>query len=313
MINFFRLHVLGFFILVLGQFSGCACRCDVQSELPAKTATVSSTESESSIAARVGGSVISERELEDAARMDLKKYDAEIYDIKSRHLDDLVDARLLELEAESRGISREALRQTIESGQETVFYGGLRSKHGVETHLRVPRAEIGISGSPMRGAKTAAVTIVEFSDFECPFCARIQPIMRQIRQEYPDQVQFSFRHFPLPFHRRAPRAHASAICAGEQGRFWEYRDMIFDRGVKIEPANLISYARELGLDLGQFEACVDDPRHMEKIRSDFQDGVEAGVQGTPAFFINGRLISGAQPFEVFARIIDEELKNSDRP
>lgn len=290
--------------------AGCACPCSKAGKAVSATPTAITANGEP--AARVGGEIISSEELDRASQEGLKRLAGEIYDIKSQQLDQMVGERLLALEAKSQGISVGELQKRIQTGTRQAYFESLKKKYGVTTHLEPPRVNISLKDTPIRGAKNASVTVVEFSDFECPFCSRIQPVMKQLRSNYKDRVNFAFKHFPLPFHRRAKKVHLAALCAGEQGRFWEFRDMIFDHPGKIDPADLNGYAERLGLNMPDFEKCVSDERYASKIESDFQEGVEIGVQGTPSFFVNGRPLSGAQSYSTFSTVIDEELKKSDK-
>jgi protein-disulfide isomerase len=164
------------------------------------------------------------------------------------------------------------------------------------------------SGSaPIRGGKDAQVTIVEFSDFQCPFCSRVNPTLAQINQTYGDKVKVAFKHLPLRIHPDAPAAHAAAESAHRQGKFWEMHDKIFANQREIKPDKLREYAKEIGLDLEKFDKDVVSPDVKKRVDSDSQEADKLGVSGTPAFFINGRYLSGAQPFESFKKLIDEEL------
>jgi protein-disulfide isomerase len=162
--------------------------------------------------------------------------------------------------------------------------------------------------SPVLGDPNAPIQITEFTDFECPFCASVQPTLNRIRNVYGDQVQFKFKHFPLPMHRNANSAHLASLCAEEQDRFWEYRFQLFRHQRALNKKLYLGLAKELGLDLAQFETCVGEMRYQFRIDQDMEEAFRAGVSGTPAFMINSNLISGAQPFEVFEQIIDAELR-----
>lgn len=171
------------------------------------------------------------------------------------------------------------------------------------------RVEVSTSpDDPVRGNPQAPVTIVEFSDFQCPFCARVEPTLKQILKDYQDQVRLFYKDFPLPIHQNAQNAALAALCAKEQEKFWEYHDKLFENQEKLGVLDLKRYAQELGLATTQFNSCFESKKYQAQIDQDIKDGQAAGVQGTPAFFINGRLISGAQPFENFKAIIEEELK-----
>jgi protein-disulfide isomerase len=159
-----------------------------------------------------------------------------------------------------------------------------------------------------KGNPKAAVTIIEFSDFQCPFCSRVGPTMKQIQDTYGDKVRIAFKHNPLPFHADAPLASKAALAAGEQGKFWEMHDKMFGNQQAIKRENLVAYAKEIGLDAGRFEKDLDNPKYDDVIKKDLAEGAANGANGTPTFFINGRQLVGAQPFDAFKAVIDEELK-----
>jgi len=162
----------------------------------------------------------------------------------------------------------------------------------------------------IEGDPNAPITIVEFSDFECPFCSRFySQTLIQLRTEYIDtgKVKLIYRDFPLSFHPEAQPAAEAAECANEQGKFKEYHDMIFENQSQIGDATYKRWAAELGLDTEQFNSCVDEGKYRAEVQADFAAGQAAGVSGTPTFFINGQKIVGAQPFSVFQQIIDAEL------
>ena len=160
------------------------------------------------------------------------------------------------------------------------------------------------------GNKNAKVLMVEFSDFQCPFSKRFyQGVFPQIEKEYikNGKVKFAYRNFPLMFHPLARPAAMACECAGEQGKYWQMFDKL-SKGDSLEKDYLKKYAKEVGLNMGSFEACLESGKTKIRIDSDMSDAQKLGVQGTPAFFINGRLVEGALPFEAFKKIIDEELK-----
>jgi len=161
------------------------------------------------------------------------------------------------------------------------------------------------------GNKNAPITIIEFSDFECPFCGRFfNQTLPSIKEKYIDtgKVKLVYRDFPLSFHPNAQKAAEAAECAGEQNKFWEMHDILFEKGVSGGINSFKQYAKDLGLDTTKFNSCLDSGRYTNEVQKDFQDGQSYGVSGTPTFFINGIEVVGAQPFGVFQQIIDAELK-----
>ncbi|MBI2573521.1 thioredoxin domain-containing protein [Candidatus Woesearchaeota archaeon] len=171
-------------------------------------------------------------------------------------------------------------------------------------------ANIDITGQPIKGNTNAPVTIVEFSDFECPFCGKFfEETYPQLEKEYikTGKVKLVFMDFPLSFHPQAQPAALAAACANEQGKFWEYHDLLFKNQELLSAENYQKWATDLELDATKFKTCVDSQKYLKEVQKDLTDGQEYGVSGTPAFFINGKLLSGAQPFTAFKAEIDAQL------
>ena len=187
------------------------------------------------------------------------------------------------------------------------FLDRLRAKTPVALMLEPPRQPVKAGDAPAKGAANAPIEMIEFSDFQCPYCLRAAPTVKQVLDTYGDRIRFVYRHYPLPNHPNARPAAEAAQCANEQGRFWPYHDRLFADAGKLGDADLRKTAAELGLDAARFNACVDSRKYTAVVDADMRAGEDAGVTGTPAFFINGRMLSGAQPFSEFKRVIDEEL------
>src|SRR4029079_5136842 len=182
-----------------------------------------------------------------------------------------------------------------------------------------------VKGAPIKGAKDALVTIVQFSDFQCPFCTRVEPTIDQVMKEYNGKVRVAWRDLPLPFHPNAMPAAIAARADGDQGKFWEMHNKIFADQQHMDRETYEKYAGELGLNMGKFKAALDAQKGKDAIEADSAAGRKvgdpseaasaaggkSGARGTPAFFINGKFLSGAQPFEMFKAKIDEELKTAD--
>jgi protein-disulfide isomerase len=173
----------------------------------------------------------------------------------------------------------------------------------------VKRYDIPADDDPVRGSQNAPITIIEFSDYECPFCRRWhQEVLPQIQAKYGDQVRHVYRDFPLySIHPNAGPAAEAANCAGEQDAYWDFSDLLFSGAQPLERSGYEAFAQELELDLAAFTQCLDDGRHKAEVDADFAYASELGVRSTPTFFINGLAVVGAQPFEVFEQIIDMEL------
>ncbi|HET9551328.1 MAG TPA: thioredoxin domain-containing protein [Anaeromyxobacteraceae bacterium] len=173
-----------------------------------------------------------------------------------------------------------------------------------------PKVEVAATG-PTKGPDAAPVTIVEFSDYQCPYCARAEGTVKDLLEleKYKGKIKLVYRDYPLPSHNLAPKAAEAAHCAGDQGteKYWAMHGKLFAAAPKLEVTDLKAYARELGLDGGRFDKCLDSGEKAKTVQEHAKAGEEAGVRGTPAFFINGRLLSGAQKLEAFTAIVDAEL------
>ena len=167
--------------------------------------------------------------------------------------------------------------------------------------------DIEVGDSPIRGSKDAKITIVEWADFQCPFCVRVNPTLEQIAKEYGDKVRVAFKHLPLSMHNKARAAHQASEAAHRQGKFWEMHDRIFASPKDLSPETYLRYAREIGLDIDKYNSDFSSSSVRKVVDADLAMARKLGVSGTPSFFVNGRFLSGAQPYGSFARLIDEEL------
>jgi protein-disulfide isomerase len=192
------------------------------------------------------------------------------------------------------------------------YLNTLKAKTAVRVMLEPPRSAVRAGTSPAKGPANAPIELIEFADFQCPFCLAASPTVKRVLDTYGDRIRFVYRNFPLQNHPDARPAAEAAQCANEQGQFWAYHDRLFAVQGKLSDADLKKIAADLGLDSARFNACVDQHQYKSVVEADTQAGAEAGVSGTPAFFINGRLLSGAQPYDAFKRIIDEELELKKR-
>jgi protein-disulfide isomerase len=171
--------------------------------------------------------------------------------------------------------------------------------------------KVALGDAPRKGDPEAKVTIVEWSDFQCPFCGRVVPTLQQIEKTYGADVRFVFKNNPLPMHPDAPYAARAAIAAHRQGKFWQMHDKLFSNQSNLERADLEKYAQEIGLDMNKFKAALDTGKFKSRIQEDAQYASKVGARGTPSFFINGKPFSGAQPFENFKQVIDQELARAE--
>lgn len=214
--------------------------------------------------------------------------------------------------ADVRPQVRDAVKQARTQEARQVYMNSLRAKFSVAVLLQRPRVEVAHDLARMKGNSAAPVTIVEFSDFQCPFCQKVNATLYQILAKYEGSVRLSFRDFPLQQHPQAIIAAEAARCATEQGKFWEYHDALFANPVNLDKQGLIERARSLKLDIDSFDTCLNSGKYKAQIEQDIRDGMKAGVAGTPAFFVNGVFLSGMQMVTVFEKIIDEELATAAR-
>ena len=184
-----------------------------------------------------------------------------------------------------------------------------------DIHINLPAAEppilsVSADDDPSVGPANAPVTIVEFSDFQCPYCKVSVPMIKEILAKYPGKVKVVYRDYPGPNHPHAKQAAEAAQCAGDQGKFWEYHDSLFDRQAPGTGWNFTELAKEIGLNQDAFATCLNTGHYREEVAKDLHDGLKLGVTSTPTFFINGRPLVGAQPFAQFQAVIDRLLKQS---
>jgi protein-disulfide isomerase len=202
-----------------------------------------------------------------------------------------------------------ALRQREAQQDQEELMARLRKEGNAKILLEPPRISVnlGASSHPTLGPKDATVKVIEFADFQCPYCKRSEEAVKAIREKYGDRIELVFMDFPLSFHPHAMPAANAARCANAQGKFWPYHDALFADQSKLEVPDLKATAKKLGLDSAKFDACLDKNEFSPAIQQDVEEGHRLSVNGTPTFFIDGREVVGAQPTESFTSIIDEEL------
>ncbi|MCW5978234.1 MAG: DsbA family protein [Bryobacteraceae bacterium] len=306
--------------------------------------------------ATVGGSPLYESDLGSGLQSRLLSLKNQEYQLKSEALENAINDKLAELEAKSRGLTREKLLQQevdskagevseaevrafyesqsarigrpFEDVKEDIwkglqqlkmqsargeYYKKLRARYPVTVNLRPPKTEVGVDPQRIRGDASAPVTIVEFSDFQCPFCQRVQATLREILDKYKGKVRLAYRDFPLEqIHPDARNAAETSRCAAEQGKFWEFHDALFTNTRKLSRNDLAAHATTVGLDTKKLDACVASGKYKQSVQQDIDAALESGVDGAPAFFINGVFLNGAQPFSAFEKIIEDELAGQKR-
>jgi protein-disulfide isomerase len=206
---------------------------------------------------------------------------------------------------------RDLLKNQRLTSQKAFFIKSLREKAKIVIYLKQPvvyRVKLDVANAPSKGPSSAPVSIVKFEDFQCPFCKQVQPTIVELLKRYDGKVRLVHKDLPLDsIHPQAHQAAEAARCAGEQGKYWNYHDVLYANSTKLGLEDLKGYASELGLNVESFRACYNSGKYKAVVKKDLNEGAQLGITGTPSFFINGREISGAQPLEAFAAIIDEEL------
>ncbi len=232
-----------------------------------------------------------------------KEIDAFIKDqnIPAEHINPQVREKIkgyLEIERKKEAIDKWVAEQTKSTPVEVYIPKPRRPTFPVEA-----------GNAPFAGDKDAKVVIVEYSDFQCPFCAKGADLLKKIKEKYGNKVKVAFKNFPLPFHNHAEAAAVASLCANEQStnHFWKMHDEMFANQESLDIEGLKKAASKVGLKADAFAKCLNENKYLGQVKADIEDGKKVGVKSTPTFFVNGQLISGAQPIEVFAEIIDEEL------
>lgn len=245
----------------------------------------------------------------------LEKYIAKDVNISEKEIDAFIKDQNIPAEHINPQV-REKIRNYLEMERkkEAVdkWIADQTKKNPVEVYIEKPRRPtfpIEVGNAPVTGGKDAKVTIVEFSDFQCPFCAKGAEILNQLKKKYGNKIKVVFKNFPLPFHNHAEDAAVAGLCANEQGSnyFWKMHDQMFANQDALDTEGLKKTAKKIGLKMDQFEKCLSEKKYLSQVKADMEEGRKIKVKSTPTFFINGQLINGAQPVEVFSEIIDEEL------
>jgi protein-disulfide isomerase len=299
----------------------------------------------------VAGQPVSEQELTETIGPQLMQLRNQEYELKSKALDNLIRQKLVDAEAERRGVTAvKLMEQDVDSkvGEpsdlevEAYFWGqnragarledvkeqfratlkqvrvqkarqayadSLRAKADVAVMLRAPKVDVTYDQMRIKGNPQAPITIVEFADYQCPYCKKTEETIREVLAKYRGRVKFAYLDFPLEMiHSQAEKAAEAARCAGEQGKFWEYHDALFLDQSKLDDSSLNDRAHDLRLDEKAFHSCLTSGKFRSSIESDVHQGTRIGVNGTPAYFINGIFLNGAQPPSEFERIIESLSK-----
>lgn len=201
----------------------------------------------------------------------------------------------------------DALRQRRTLKLRTAYIQSLRSQATIAMKLAPPRAEISLKDTTPRGPSSATVALVEYADYECPYCQQITPILQKLEAEYKDKIAFAYKDYPLPMHGNAQKAAEATRCAEAQGKYWEFHDVLFEKK-QLDVASMKGFARDLKLDGAKFDKCLDTGEKAESVRLHAAEAQSLGLQGTPSFFVNGRSVNGALSYESIRALIEEELR-----
>jgi protein-disulfide isomerase len=263
------------------------------------------------------GNVFQNFAMEEVLRLEAKEKNLSVEELLARTKrepsSEEIEAVYLEFKERLQGMSLVEARQRIieylNAMNEQEFRKNLIQKYAVFISTeKAEKAIVEVKGNPSLGPNDAKITIIEFSDFECPYCQRSQSVTKSLRAKYKDQIKWVFRDFPLSFHQNAMFAHIAANCVGKQGKYWDIFDKLFQNTGSLNREKVLQLVSDMNIDMKKFEECTKDPEVEREVHSDIADGQEVGVNGTPAFFINGIMIEGAQPITSFEKIIEQELK-----
>jgi predicted DsbA family dithiol-disulfide isomerase len=210
-----------------------------------------------------------------------------------------------------RGKILDKIRQLRTDKAREAYARNLRAQSTVFVTLAPPRVDVGVEAAQMVGPKDAPVKLIEFADYECPYCQKVAPDLKKLQAEFGDKVAFAYRDFPLPMHARAEKAAEAARCAGEQGKFWQFHDELF-QSKELDFDQLKVHAKALQLDTERFDKCLDSGDEAAAVSQDRKEGQRLGLTGTPSFFINGHFLSGAVDYATLRQIVQQQLAESSR-
>lgn len=307
----------------------------------------------SRVIAEVGGQKLTFADLQLQQGTKLLQARYQYYMNQRKALDQLIDDKLIELEAKNRHLSVDQLLNTVvykdikdpTEDQLQVYYEGmestdsyeavrdkvldhirelrrdkaraafvkeLRSSARVQVLLEPPLADVNLKDAYAQGPQNPPVTLVEFADYECPYCQKITPELQKLEKEYAGRLAIVYKDFPLPMHHTAEKAAEAARCAGEQGKFWEYHDVLF-YSRQLQVSELKEHARVLHLDADRFSKCLDDGSEADNVKKDLEEAHRLGLTGTPSFFANGHFFSGAADYQVLKEMVEMQLALSSQP
>jgi protein-disulfide isomerase len=305
------------------------------------------------VIAEVGGQKLTLGDLQQQQGGKLLQARYQYYMNQRKALDQVIEDKLIEIEAKNRHLSTDQLLNTVvykdlkdpTEDQLQVYYEGmeatesyesvrdrvlehirelrrekaraayvkqLRSNAQVQVLLAPPFADVNVKDAYVHGDKNSPVTLVEFADYECPYCQKITPELQKLEKEYGDRLAVVYKDFPLPMHHTSQKAAEAARCAGEQGKFWEYHDVLF-YSKQLQVAELKAHARVLKLDGDRFDKCLDDGAETAPVKKDLEEAHGLGLTGTPSFFVNGHFFSGAADYNVLKEMVELQLASSPRP
>ncbi|MFH1728209.1 MAG: thioredoxin domain-containing protein [Pseudomonadota bacterium] len=341
-----------FLLITIGLFFVFSCEIKKEANKPSAVKPSAPTAVATGDAAIVDGEAISLAELDKNISSKLYRFEERIYSMKIEALDEIINEKIIEKEAQAKNTTQEKLLEeaannikvdqkeldefyerfknrlagTEEEKKErltaifkrkkereikTQFIEELRKSHKIEILLTpppLPVADIKAEEySPYIGKKDAPVEIIEFSEFKCPYCKKAAKTIKDVAAKFKDEVKVVFRHFPIPSHKGAFEAAEASMCANDQGKFWEYHDVLFEGKGDFDKAMFVKIATDLKLDIKKFEACYDSHKHKANIEKDRTDGEKAGVSGTPGFFVNKKVVAGAREADFFEDLINREL------
>ncbi len=245
----------------------------------------------------------------------ITSYVAPIPDISEKQIQEFIKSRKIPEKNVNKNLKKRVSDYLIDlavAEKVDVWFDNQIVKHKIKINLKEPEEpfyKVSIGSAPYFGGKNAKVTIIEYSDFECPYCSKAAEVVQQLRKKYGKKIKFAYKQFPLGFHPNAQKAAEASLCANEQDvkYFWKMHDFLFVSTKNLKQGVIKDYAKKMGLNMKKFSACLKSNQMADRVKQEMQEAMELGVSSTPAFFVNGRLILGAQPLEAFVDKIDAEL------